>query len=77
MGIKRIACIGAIIIVIGVAIRDFSHDFTLLLIATMIYGLRIGWTFPNLPKLVGCCSPRERSLFFVEILSAGVVLSGA
>lgn len=77
VGIKKIAGIGAIIIVIGVAMRGFSHDFVFLLISTMIYGLGIGWTFPNLPKLVRHCSPKEQTLLYMGIFAAGVVLAGA
>jgi MFS transporter, CP family, cyanate transporter len=76
VGIKRIAGIGSIIIVIGAVMRGFAHDFTFLLIATLVYGLGIGCTFPNLPKLVRHCTPREQALFYIGVLVSAVLLAG-
>jgi CP family cyanate transporter-like MFS transporter len=77
IGIKKVAGVGAIIIVIGTVMRGLPGGFPLLLAATLIYGFGIGCTFPNLPKLVRACNPREQALFMIGILVSGVLLAGA
>lgn len=72
----RAAGIGSIIIVAGNLLRGIATDYNLLLIFTLIYGIGLGWSFPNLPKLVAHCVPPKRAYSAMGILSAGVLVSG-
>ena len=52
IGVRKAAGIGIIIIVIGTLLRGMATSASSLLAFTFIYGFGLGWTFPNLPKLV-------------------------
>ena len=50
IGAQKSAGIGAIIVVVGAILRSTATDASSLLAFTFIYGIGVGWSFPNLPK---------------------------
>lgn len=76
IGVKRTAGIGCTIIVIGNLLKGTAADYGQLLAYTLIYGVGLGLSFPNLPKLVAHCTPHERAHATMSIFTAGVLVSG-
>jgi CP family cyanate transporter-like MFS transporter len=71
LGIRKAAGIGAIIAVIGCLLRGIATDATSLLAFTFIYGTGYALIFPNLPKLVSYCVPKERAGFATGFFTGG------
>jgi len=61
IGFRKAAGIGAIIMAIGAVLRGTATNYTSLLAFTFIYGVGLGWVFPNLPKVVSAWIPREKA----------------
>jgi cyanate permease len=77
MGVRKAAGIGIIIIVIGALLRSTATSASSLLVFTFIYGLGLGWTFPNLPKLVSAWAPREKAGMAMGIFTTGILAGAA
>jgi CP family cyanate transporter-like MFS transporter len=73
IGIKKAAGIGAIIVAVGAVLRGTAGDVNSLIAATFVYGVGLGWLFPNLPKLVSGCVPREKAGMATGIFSTGLL----
>lgn len=76
MGIKKVIGIGAIIALIGALLRGIATGYPDLLIFSLIFGLGMGLTFANLPKLARSCSQPEQTLLIMGILTGFGVLGG-
>ena len=77
IGVRKAAGIGIIIIVIGALLRSTATSASSLLAFTFIYGLGLGWTFPNLPKLVSAWAPREKAGMAMGIFTTGIMTGAA
>ena len=75
IGAQKSAGIGAIIVVVGTILRSTATDASSLMAFTFIYGVGLGWSFPNLPKLVSTWVPKERAGLATAIFTVGI-LSG-
>jgi len=73
IGIRKAAGIGAIIIAVGTILRGTAADSSSLLAFTFIYGLGLGLSFPNLPKLVSAWVPREKAGVATGMFTTGVM----
>jgi CP family cyanate transporter-like MFS transporter len=71
IGARKALIVGAILIAVGTFLRGVTSDASSLLAFTFIYGLGLGWSFPNFPKLVSAWVPPEKSG-----ITAGVFISG-
>ncbi len=72
IGVRKAAGIGAIIIAVGAILRGTATDASSLLAFTFIYGVGLGWLFPNLPKLISTWVPREKVGVATGIYSTGI-----
>ena len=72
IGVRKAAGIGAIILAVGSALRATATDSESLLAFTVIYGIGLGWVFPNLPKLVSLWAPKHRIGNITSIYSVGL-----
>jgi CP family cyanate transporter-like MFS transporter len=77
IGVRKAAGIGIIIIVIGALLRSTAISASSILAFTFIYGLGLGWTFPNLPTLVSAWAPREKAGIAMGIFTTGIMAGGA
>jgi len=77
IGIRKAAGIGAIILALGSILRSTATTPSSLLAFTFIYGIGMGWVWPNLPKLVGAWAPREKIGLITGIYSAGLYAGAA
>ena len=77
IGIKKAVGIGAVVLAIGSSLRGVSSDFPSLMGFTLVYGLGLGLSFPNLPKLARHCTPRERTNITVGMFTTAILISGA
>lgn len=77
IGFRKAAGIGAIIIAVGSILRGTATDFSSLLAFTFIYGAGLGWTWPNLPKLVSVWVPREKAGVATGIYASGIFAGSA
>ncbi len=77
IGIKKAVGIGVVILASGSALRGLSSNFPTLLVFTLVYGLGLGLSFPNLPKLARHCTPRDRSNITVGMFTSAILISGA
>jgi CP family cyanate transporter-like MFS transporter len=75
-GIKKVIGIGAIIALIGALLRGMATGYHDLLLFSLIFGLGMGLTFANLPKLARSCSKPEEILLVMGILTGFGVLGG-
>lgn len=77
IGARKAAGIGAIIIVVGSLMRATAETPSSLLAFTAIYGVGLGLTFPNFPKLVSAWVPRERAGVATGAVLSGMLAGGA
>jgi len=77
IGIKKAAGIGAILIVIGTVLRGTATTASSLITFTLIYGIGIGLSFPNLPKLVSVWVPKEKAGIATGIFTTGIMVGAA
>ena len=77
IGVRKAAGIGAIMIAVGSILRGTATDFSSLLAFTFIYGAGLGWSWPNLPKLVSGWVPREKVGVATGIYSSGIFAGAA
>lgn len=77
IGVRKAAGIGIIILAIGAMLRGTADNAVSLLGFTFVYGIGLGWIFPNLPKLVGAWFPREKLTVATAIYSIGMFVGVA
>jgi AAHS family 3-hydroxyphenylpropionic acid transporter len=77
IGVRRATGIGAIVMVAGTLLRGFATDAASLLAFTLIYGVGLGLSFPNIPKLVSAWFPRERAGVATGLLTSGLLVGVA
>jgi len=77
IGVRKAAGIGIIILVVGTLLRGTATSASSLLAFTLIYGFGLGWTFPNLPKLVSAWTPREKAGIATGIFTTGIIIGSA
>ena len=73
IGVRKAAGIGTIIIAVGTIMRGMASDASSLLAFTFIYGIGLGWSFPNLPKLVSAWAPQEKAGMATGIFTIGLL----
>jgi cyanate permease len=73
IGIRKAAGIGAILLAVGSILRATATVPSSLLAFTFIYGIGLGWVWPNLPKLVGAWIPSEKAEMITGIYLAGLL----
>ncbi len=76
IGLKRAIGIGAIIACIGAVIKGTSSSYSTLLIFSIIFGLGMGFTFANLPKLARSCSSIQQTSLVMGIINGFGLLAG-
>ncbi len=76
IGLRTTIGIGAIIASIGAVLRGTASSFPSLLIFSIIFGLGMGFTFANLPKLARSCSTIEQTSMVMGIINGFGVLAG-
>jgi CP family cyanate transporter-like MFS transporter len=74
IGIGKAAGIGAIIIAVGTILRGTATNSSSLLAFTFLYGVGLGWSFPNLLKLVSTWVPREKAGMAIGIFTLGTLI---
>jgi cyanate permease len=77
IGVRKAAGIGAIIIAVGTILRGTATSSSSLLAFTFLYGVGLGWSFPNLPKLVSAWVPREKAGMATGIFTSGILIGGS
>ena len=73
IGARKAAGIGAIIIAVGALLRSMTSNPSALLAYTFIYGIGLGWVFPNLAKLISAWVPRDKAGVATGIYSVGIM----
>ena len=76
IGLKRAIGIGAIIACIGAVLRGTASTYSSLLIFSIIFGLGMGFTFANLPKLARSCSSIQKTSLVMGIINGFGLLAG-
>ena len=76
IGLKRTIGIGAIIACIGAVLKGTSSSYSTLLIFSIIFGLGMGFTFANLPKLARSCSSLQQTSLVMGIINGFGLLAG-
>ena len=71
LGFKKATGIGLIIMAIGAVLRGTADSYLELLAFTFIFGLGLGWTFPNLPKLVSTYVDKDKAHVTMGIVNSG------
>ena len=77
IGVRKAAGIGIIIIAVGTILRGTATSASSLIAFTFIYGVGVGLSFPNLPKLISGWVPREKAGIATGIFSAGMAAGEA
>ena len=77
IGARKAAGIGVIIIAVGSILRATAASPPSLLAFTAIFGVGLGLTFPNFPKLVSAWVPRERAGVATGAIMSGLLTGGA
>jgi len=77
IGTRKAAGIGAIVLALGSILRATATTPSSLMAFTFLYGIGLGWIWPNLPKLVGTWVPREKAGLITGIYAAGIYAGSA
>lgn len=72
IGVRKAAGIGIIIIAVGTILRGTATSASSLVAFTFIYGVGVGVSFPNLPKLISGWVSREKIGIATGIYVAGI-----
>jgi len=76
IGARKAAGIGVIIIMVGSILRATAVSSPALLTFTALFGVGLGLTFPNFPKLVSAWVPRERAGVATGAIMSGLLTGG-
>lgn len=77
IGVRKAGGIGIIIIAMGTALRSTATNAFSLQVFTFIYGVGVGLSMPNLPKLISGWVPREKATMATGIYSSGMATGEA
>lgn len=77
IGVQKATGIGITLIAIGAMLRGMTDSLIGLQGYTFVYGVGVGWLFPNLPKLVGLLLPREKLEVGTAVYSIGMYIGTA
>ena len=77
IGVRKAAGIGIIIIAVGTMLRGTATTASGLLAFTFIYGIGIGLSMPNLPKLISGWVTRQKAGMATGIFSAAMATGEA
>lgn len=69
-GIKRVVLVGLVISACGAMLRAFSHDFTLLLVSSIMFGIAAAFATSNLAKFVMAWFPARQISLAIGIGTA-------
>lgn len=76
IGLKRTIGIGAVIACMGAVLRGTTSNYTSLIIFSIIFGIGMGFTFANLPKLARACGSIQQTSLVMGIINGFGVLAG-
>ena len=76
IGLKRAIGIGAVIACIGAVLRGTASTYSGLLVFSLIFGLGMGFTFANLPKLARSCSSTQQTSSVMGFITGFGLLAG-
>jgi CP family cyanate transporter-like MFS transporter len=77
IGVQKAIGIGITLIAIGAMLRGMTDSAVSLQGYTFVYGVGVGWLFPNLPKLVSLSLPREKLEVGTAVYSVGMYIGTA
>jgi CP family cyanate transporter-like MFS transporter len=77
IGVQKATGIGITLIAVGAMLRGMTDSPVSLQGYTFVYGVGVGWLFPNLPKLVGLLLPREKLEVGTAVYSVGMYIGTA
>ena len=76
IGLKRAIGVGAVIACIGAVLRGTASTYSGLLVFSLIFGLGMGFTFANLPKLARSCSSTQQTSSVMGFITGFGLLAG-
>ena len=76
IGLKRAIGAGAVIACIGAVLRGTASTYSGLLVFSLIFGLGMGFTFANLPKLARSCSSTQQTSSVMGFITGFGLLAG-
>jgi len=76
VGLKKTIGIGAIVACIGAVLRGTAPTYSSILLFSIIFGIGMGFTFANLPKLARSCSSIEQTSSVMGFINGFGVLAG-
>lgn len=76
IGLKKTMGIGAVVACVGAVLRGSALTYPSLLLFSVIFGIGMGFTFANLPKLARSCSSVEQTSSVMGIINGFGVLAG-
>lgn len=76
IGLKKTMGIGAVVACVGAVLRGAALTYPSLLLYSIIFGIGMGFTFANLPKLARSCSSIEQTSTVMGIINGFGVLAG-
>ena len=76
MGLKKTIGLGAVVACIGAVLRGTALNYSSLLLFSIIFGIGMGFTFANLPKLARSCSSVEQTSSVMGFINGFGVLAG-
>ena len=77
IGVRKAAGIGIIIIAVGTILRGTATSAPSLVAFTFIYGVGVGLSFPNLPKLISVWVSKEKATLATGVYSSVTVAGEA
>jgi cyanate permease len=76
IGLKKTMGFGAVVACVGALLRGTALTYPSLLLFSIIFGIGMGFTFANLPKLARSCSSVEKTSSVMGIINGFGVLAG-
>jgi cyanate permease len=77
IGVRKAAGIGIIIIALGTVLRGTANSASSLVAFTFIYGVGVGLSFPNLPKLISLWIPKEKATLATGVYASATIAGEA
>ncbi len=77
IGVRKAAGIGIIIIALGTVLRGTANSASSLIAFTFIYGVGVGLSFLNLPKLISVWVPKEKATLATGVYASVIIASEA
>jgi cyanate permease len=73
IGVRKAAGIGIIIIALGTVLRGTANSASSLMAFTFIYGVGVGLSFLNLPKLISVWVPKEKATVATGVYASATI----